>query len=125
MIGLTVLRYRLDTFKTRITFFCEDEIIVHADTFAECCSETWIEEIEDGENLINKKIKEINPVDLPDRSPDQYNEFYSIDFIMHDNSKTRLIFRNESNGYYGGSMFPCVESKEVYDKIKRIKKCKL
>jgi len=77
-------------------------------TDAECCSESWLEQKNNFEDLVGKNIKCIEEIKDPEYEDDHVREgnsikkhFYEIKFRNSD-----LIFTfellNSSNGYYDG-----------------------
>lgn len=82
----------------------DEPMIVLVD--AECCSHTWIEYIENPENLLGIVTK-VEDLDMP-------QEFYDLEAyecisfygckIYTEKGSCLLDYRNESNGYYGGSL---------------------
>lgn len=80
--------------------------------FAECCSETWVADIIGVDNLVNKVgqfIREVTTaegISMPDpcdgRSRQESDEVFGLRFRTSQGT-CEIIFRNSSNGYYGGS----------------------
>jgi hypothetical protein len=83
----------------------EDIILVAS---GDCCSETWFAEILSLDALFGEKIlsgEELNPLHKEDDySRQQFDAFYG--FALHTTKGTcTIIFRNSSNGYYGGDIY--------------------
>jgi hypothetical protein len=78
-------------------------------TEADCCSETWFAEINGVEALIGRKVLEVKEMGLPDPTEDdghgrqEQDSFYGIELVTRVGT-CRIVFRNSSNGYYGGSV---------------------
>lgn len=76
-----------------------------ANAYGDCCSHTWIENVETPENLLGT-VSEVEDLDLhkADKEED-YNliQFYGCKISTEKGSST-LDYRNESNGYYGGTL---------------------
>ncbi len=110
IIGKKIIDIELSDDKSTIYFFTENEKIIYA-TFGDCCSESWIEStdkfdfpftaINCNEKYVGeeKVTKEESKSDDDDRYLKQY--FYEI---ISDKGMFSIELRNESNGYYGGSL---------------------
>lgn len=93
----------------------DDTLIFHTDdgdvvwyVDSECCSHTWIEHWDFG--VFGGKILDVREDGLPDEHYKAYPEeeqdclrLYGIT-IQSEKGTGTIDFRNESNGYYGGSM---------------------
>jgi hypothetical protein len=82
-----------------------DPIIARAD--GDCCSHTWIEEVQGPEQLIEATVVSIE--DVPMRDPvKNHKDYDSLQFygckITSDKGFCLIDYRNSSNGYYGGSL---------------------
>jgi hypothetical protein len=76
--------------------------------YGDCCSETWFADIVGVHALLGTTVSSVEDVEL-DPSPDQdsrcrqeEDSFYGMKLIT-DKGHTDIIYRNSSNGYYGGS----------------------
>lgn len=87
-----------------LTFTMEDESTVKYEAYGECCSSSYIEDIDNPEIFINANLIDVDVV---------YGESKNVDYEVHewtfykfktDKGMATLSFRNESNGYYGGSL---------------------
>jgi len=76
---------------------------------ADCCSETWFSDILNVSDIINSKVIEVSCLELPDydcydgRSRQEVDEVYGYS-IKTEKGSCEVIFRNSSNGYYGGDI---------------------
>jgi hypothetical protein len=74
-------------------------------TVGECCSESWFADITGVEALLGSTIRSVEFTELGDatdaRTRQESDAAYSIE-IKSDGGTTSIIFRNSSNGYYGG-----------------------
>lgn len=79
--------------------------ICRFDTEGDCFSESWWADIVGVKQLLNHTITSIDEVDMPipkdDRTRQDEDEAYCYK-IKTDGGECDLIFRNSSNGYYGG-----------------------
>jgi hypothetical protein len=79
-----------------------------ASTEGDCCSESWWADIVGVNQIIGSKVIEAGTMPLPEdynledgRTRDSYDEAYGFK-ITTERGQCDLIFRNSSNGYYGG-----------------------
>ena len=105
LVGKKVLAVYLADDKQAIKFDVEGAkpLIVLVD--ADCCSSTWIETVETPENLLGT-VTAVEDIDMPDLgSPEGYEciAYYGCK-ISTEKGSCLLDYRNESNGYYGGSL---------------------
>lgn len=83
----------------------------------DCCSESWFADIVGIDNLKNAVvigIKVLN-VELPEgdtRTRQEYDEVYGYRLTTHKGD-CDIIFRNSSNGYYGGELTQVSDPKQV------------
>lgn len=77
-------------------------------TWADCCSETWIADILGVCNLIGQKVVAAEDVELEDvddgRTRQEYDQFFGIR-LTTTRGYVDIVYRNSSNGYYGGDLF--------------------
>jgi hypothetical protein len=111
LIGKTVVKVEMTTDNEALRFTCSDGTTELAVCYADCCSLTWIEYIEDAENLLGTVVSvenlELKPGEhVVNDDPDNYNDF--VQFygckIYTEKGYCLIDFRNESNGYYGGDL---------------------
>lgn len=89
--------------KLAIRFTVDAELII-AKCDADCCSFTWIESIEMPAGGLPAKILAIADLDLPSQDLDgELLQLYGLK-LTTDKGDLVLDYRNESNGYYGGSL---------------------
>lgn len=84
-----------------------DETIAIYETDADCCSETWFADIIGVDALLGERVVGIEVMD--DWSPDDNRTRQESDTAYGYKLKTKkgitdIIFRNSSNGYYGGGI---------------------
>lgn len=91
-------------------------------TYACCCSETWFADITSPENL-DGEIKGIRLLDLPDptddRSRQESDSAYGF-VLSTDKGDCTIVYRNSSNGYYGGSIGTVEYCKELPEGLTKI-----
>jgi hypothetical protein len=93
-----------------ITFETDDGGRVEWETDADCCSRTWIEAV-DLELCLGAAVTDVEEVDLPaswyeaNPGPAEEDCLKTYGVTIRTTKGTGVIdFRNESNGYYGGSL---------------------
>lgn len=108
LIGKTLTAVHLADDRKAIRFDVNDSdpIVAHCD--GDCCSSTWIENIENAEALIGSPVIEATVIGMPER---EHPEDVNRDVVAYYGFRIRtakgdcvLDYRNESNGYYGGSL---------------------
>jgi len=76
---------------------------------SECCSSTWIHEINGRDALRDAEINSVESkdIELPDDKNDKDNEdsleSYCLTLTTRK-GRCDIIYRNQSNGYYGGDL---------------------
>lgn len=75
-------------------------------TGADCCSESWWADAVGVKQLIGFVVRSIEEIEVPqvedNRSRQEYDQVYGYR-VTTSGGACDLIFRNSSNGYYGGS----------------------
>ena len=103
LVGKTLTDVKVATDKKAIRFTVDGEFVV-AKCEADCCSETWIESLELPAGGLPAKVLAVEDLDLPAK----YGEYDLLQFyglkLTTDKGDLVLDYRNESNGYYGGSL---------------------
>jgi len=79
------------------------EMIVEAE--GDCCSESWFADIINASLIFGKEITSVEEEDLPqpsdNRGRQESDAAYGI-VIKTTGGQCNIVFRNSSNGYYGG-----------------------
>jgi hypothetical protein len=110
LVGCWIHEVRIDEEHLNIAFeVCGGRLNFCAE--GDCCSSSWIENVQNAEHLKGSKIVSVEDVEMP--SPDQSDhellQAYGLRIHLADrNGLVRPPFliehRNSSNGYYGGSL---------------------
>lgn len=81
----------------------EGDIVVKCD--ADCCSHTWVESIELPVNGFPAVVAAADDIEMPDlgNGDAECITYYGFK-ITTDKGDIIIDYRNESNGYYGGSL---------------------
>lgn len=108
LIGKTITAIYLAEDQKAIKFDIDggEPIIARAD--ADCCSETWIENVENWEALIGSPVLTAEDIDMPVARAGGDDYYDVIQFYGFKITTTKgacvLDYRNSSNGYYGGDL---------------------
>lgn len=105
LIGKTITAVYLAEDKKAVRFDCSDGEQFKARTDGDCCSETWIEDIDNPDALLGT-VREADDINMPNgskRTEDGEIQFYGF-HVRTENGDCTIDYRNESNGYYGGNL---------------------
>lgn len=85
--------------------FQTTEVDIVAKCDADCCSRTWVEHIDLPARGFPATVLNVEDLELNSDLDDQNGElaFYGCK-VTTDNGDLIIDYRNESNGYYGGSL---------------------
>jgi hypothetical protein len=106
LIGKTIVGIDLTTDRVAIRFRLASGEQVVATCDAYCCSSTWIEHVSLPERGCPATVIDVSEISMPDlgqmpgRDVVQYYGFQ----VRTDKGDLTIDYRNESNGYYGGSL---------------------
>lgn len=107
LIGLTVRAVAVNEDQSIIVFEMDEGAIAY-ETYGDCCSETWFADLIGYDRLVGHKVISVEKIDLPEphdaRNRQEYDQAYGIK-ITTDRGYSELIYRNSSNGYYGGDAY--------------------
>jgi hypothetical protein len=110
LVGKTIHSVALNEDNTEITFVTDAEPVTLV-ARGDCCSQCWIESLDDPEALLGTvtDVEEIEMPDLGNISTNNYPGDYSVDQVDYyglkittDKGRCVIDYRNDSNGYYGG-----------------------
>jgi hypothetical protein len=97
-----------------LKFICENNEEIILKTAAECCSDTWFADIlfTYPKYFFGQPVKQFEEIVVPDfvdklatkddRARQEYDHVYGYKIKMSSGQSCDIIFRNSSNGYYGG-----------------------
>lgn len=115
LLGQTVVATVLASDRQTLQLYTLSGHMFLLQTVGDCCSSTWIEAI-DGEDALYGTIKAVEDIEMPDLGDVPTGHHESVDCVQYyglriTTNKGRAVidYRNDSNGYYGGSI-------EVYQK---------
>jgi hypothetical protein len=108
LIGKTLTGIKLAEDRQVILFQTIDgDMAVPVD--ADCCSYTWVESIELPALGFPALVTAVDDLDMPEGKPSTFHKdpcslrFYGCK-ITTDRGEIVIDYRNDSNGYYGGSL---------------------
>lgn len=103
LVGQTIIGVFVEADGSGIEFYTLTGVLVY-ETVGGCCSNSWIESV-DGADLIGATIRSVEEVQISAAydPPDHYEyiQVYSWK-LTSDKGYTDIVYRNSSNGYYGG-----------------------
>ncbi len=95
-------------------------------TYADCCSETWFADITGVDALLGgvvasaEELRGYLETDVEDgRTRQEYDQIYGYQ-ITTDKGGCDIVFRNSSNGYYGGCFSGWESIEELPETARRI-----
>jgi hypothetical protein len=108
LIGKTLTGMKIAADREAILFqTTEGEVVVQVD--ADCCSYTWGEHIELPALGFPAVVVSVADLEMPEGKPSTFHtdpdslQFYGCK-IATDRGEIVIDYRNDSNGYYGGSL---------------------
>ena len=105
LIGKKIIDLKIASDRKALLFiFDEGQTISMAD--ADCCSETWIENIEFPADTYPYLVTHAEDIDMPDLGDMPHCDVVSYYGFKIQTDKGDIIidYRNDSNGYYGGNL---------------------
>jgi len=105
IVGKKVLRLELSADNVVARFIFDGSEPVEWVCEGDCCSTSWFNDIDGVSNLIGETVTGLKEIELPDvlRSDDVHIQAYGIQ-VTTTKGFVDFVFRNESNGFYGGSV---------------------
>jgi hypothetical protein len=110
LIGKTITGLFVNEDQSALMFTHPDNEKTCYETEADCCSETWFADITGVGALLDSTVLEVEEVKLPSDLEDQdkrtrqeYDEFYGVK-LKTTRGHVDIVYRNSSNGYYGGEI---------------------
>lgn len=110
LVGKTITKVFLADDGGAIRFDLGDGTSIMARADGDCCSHTWIEEVQGLDQLLNSPVVSVDDVgDMPEKTGNSYNhdeeemQYYGCK-ITTEKGYALIDYRNSSNGYYGGNL---------------------
>lgn len=105
LVGQTVRAIDLDADEQHWLVFVTDAGEVALEAEGDCCSETWFADLTGVEALIGQTVLGVEEVPMPDPDDDRGRQEHDIAYglrITTPRGRADIVYRNSSNGYYGG-----------------------
>lgn len=110
LVGRRISNFLLSDDRETITLKTDKGNVIGS-CYADCCSTTWIEDLADEMALVDATILNVEDIDMPNlgnisTSHMHYPEevaYYGLR-ITTNKGICVIDYRNNSNGYYGGSI---------------------
>lgn len=108
LIGKKISGLRINEDQS-ILMFDTDQGAVGYVTYGDCCSETWFADITGVSAMLGGTVQTAEEVSMDGynvedgRTRQEYDEAYGYK-LTTDKGYADIVFRNSSNGYYGGSI---------------------
>lgn len=108
LIGKTITGMRVNDDQSVLAFDIGQGTVAYL-AKGECCSETWFADITGVNALIGGTVQAADYVNMKgynvddNRTRQLYDEAYGVK-ITTNKGYADIVFRNSSNGYYGGSI---------------------
>lgn len=110
MVGRGIATFEIAGDRESVTFTMDEGKPVRLEVSADCCSSTWIESVDDP-GALRGRVLAVEEVEMPDlgnvdgvHRKDCYQVAYYGLKITTENGRALIDYRNDSNGYYGGSL---------------------
>lgn len=112
LVGKHLRSFAINIDREAIVFTCADGEQITLFCTGDCCSATWIEAIDDETVLQDAMVTAVENIEMPDfgnvvskHSGDniEYIAYYGLKITTTKGSAV-IDYRNDSNGYYGGSL---------------------
>lgn len=109
LVGKTVTGVKIAADREALLFETTDGNIV-CKVDGDCCSHTWIEEVETPALGFPAKVISMDSLEMPQTAAKTKTEYYEDEMqyygykIVTDRGEIVIAYRNSSNGYYGGSL---------------------
>lgn len=109
LVGKKITELRISADQSVLAFYTDQGVIAY-ETYGDCCSETWFADITGVSALLGGTVQTADEVSMDGynvedgRTRQDFDEAYGVK-ITTDKGYSDIVFRNSSNGYYGGSIW--------------------
>jgi hypothetical protein len=110
LVGKVLIGHEVSNDNEDLYLSFKDGTKAHLQTDGDCCSHTWIESVDAPQNL-RGKVLSIEEIDMPDLGNIPTSKQESVDQVSYyglkivtEHGHCVIDYRNDSNGYYGGSL---------------------
>ncbi len=105
LLGKTILAIQISPDRRDLRFITDQGDVV-GETEGDCCSTSWVEAIDPPTRGFPAKVLSVGDVPMPDWGDMEGKDcvkYYGFK-ITTDRGDILIDYRNDSNGYYGGSL---------------------
>ena len=108
LIGKKITELRISADQSVLAFYTDQGVIAY-ETYGDCCSETWFADITGVSALLGGTVQTADEVSMDGynvedgRTRQDFDEAYGVK-LTTDKGYSDIVFRNSSNGCYGGSI---------------------
>lgn len=108
LIGKKIAGLRINEDQSVLAFDTDQGVIAY-DALGDCCSETWFADITGVSALLGGTVQTADEVSMDGynvedgRTRQEWDEAYGVK-LTTEKGYADIVFRNSSNGYYGGSI---------------------
>ena len=115
LIGKTIKEMKIAEDKEALLFITSDGEVI-AKVCGDCCSQSWIENVELPVNGFPATVKCAEEIPMPDlgNGDADLRQYYGYK-LTTDKGDIVIDYRNDSNGYYGGSIWFPDSASDVYN----------
>jgi hypothetical protein len=106
LVGKVITAIHLADDKKALKFDIEGGEPIIADCQGDCCSETWVENIENPWAILGSPVLKAENIDMPDLGTMEGRDvvaYYGFKIETVKGTCT-IDYRNDSNGYYSGDL---------------------
>jgi hypothetical protein len=110
LIGKKILGLRINE-NQDVLVFDTDQGVVGYEAYGDCCSESWFADITGVSAMFGGTVQTVEEVSMEGynvedgRTRQEYDLAYGYK-LTTEKGYADIVFRNSSNGYYGGSIDP-------------------
>lgn len=108
LVGKTITGVEIAADRRALRFVLADgEVVVNVD--ADCCSYSWVEHVELPALGFPATVMSVDDIEMPEGAASTFHgdadvlRYYGCKIIT-DRGEMVIDYRNDSNGYYGGSL---------------------
>ena len=106
IIGKTINKIFTNDDQSVLVFETSEGDVIYQ-TEGDCCSETWFADVTGVDALIGGTVQNAEDIEMETvvdgRTRQEEDEFYGVK-IVTDKGHSSIVYRNSSNGYYGGNI---------------------
>jgi hypothetical protein len=109
LVGKVIKKIMIDSKDQEYLQFQTDKGNVNYGAYGDCCSETYFSDVNRLKNMIGFKVLDVKEISnfeeekiSDQKSRQESDEIYGV-HIVTEKGVGVIIYRNSSNGYYGGS----------------------